>query len=145
MQITNSVFNNFSVFSKIVKFLAKISTELYLEFEDNGLHLKSINNSKTAFADVTFPKAFFSMYRISVTNNLNDFDKNNCRLSVRPLLNIFKGLKSISSCKIEINAPNSMLLVEFTNKKLTKKTHYVAILEHENLENFDGLDSYPNT
>lgn len=46
---------------------------------------------------------------------------------------------------MELDAENCRILVEFTNKKLTKKSHFVSILEHENLENFEGLDYYPNT
>ena len=115
--------------------------EIHLEASENEMNLKAVNASKTSYVLVRFPKQFFALYHATD----DEYDNNHCSISVKPMLSIFKGFKVSQSCIMELDGTNSKLIIEFTNKLHTKKTHLVTILEHEQIDNVNITNNYPNT
>lgn len=127
-------------FARILRFLARISNEIYLESTTERLTLKVVNSSKTSYGFVELPNVFFTSFR-----STGEFEENNCRISVRPMLSIFKSQHASTSCNLKLDSTNERVLIEFINRKNTKTQHYVSILEHENIDDFVAADQDVNT
>lgn len=78
--------------ARAVNCFSKIGNELYFEATPDGLDLKTINSTNTAYAVVQFRRDFF----ISFQQGSSDTpDENCCKISVKPILKIFKSLATV--------------------------------------------------
>lgn len=95
--------NKFPVLGKAVNSFSRIGNELYLEATPNGLILRTVNDSQTAFAVMTFETGFFTDFKIDRSNS--DEFCNKCKVSMKSCLSVFKNMRQVhkTSCVISPN------------------------------------------
>lgn len=125
--------NALKVFSRNLKFLARIGNELYFEATQNALILRVVNTSKTSFCSITFDEIFFSTYETTGTV----YEDNHCRVSARPLLQVLKNIKHVVSCHLRMDSKKELLVVDIVKPKEIQVQYQITILERENLEDFE--------
>lgn len=69
-----------------IQTISRFSDQLHLEPSADGLSLKALNSSKSAFASIKFTRQFFSELDVS---KLSSDVSNLCRISMRSALAIF--------------------------------------------------------
>lgn len=89
---------NFPVLAKAVNSFSRIGNELYLEATQNGLILRTVNDSQTAFAVMSFETGFFSDFKIDRTNS--DEYCNKCKVSMKSCLGVFKNMRQVTFCVV---------------------------------------------
>lgn len=78
--------------AKAVNSFARIGIELYLEADaTNGLSLRTVNMTKSAYASINFDLDFFSSFVVKAKNA----DENHCKLSMKSCLGIFRNMKQV--------------------------------------------------
>lgn len=121
-----------TVLAKFVQFLSKVGDDLYWEATDNGLSLGVANSSKSGFAKVQLAVNFFSNYELSQQAIVDT--ENFCRVSMKACLGVFKAMRNVELCNITLDVNRGKLVVQQKCRENTTKTHYVSILEQENLD-----------
>ncbi|KAG4069861.1 hypothetical protein HA402_009568 [Bradysia odoriphaga] len=150
--------HNTRVLSKAINSFSRIGSELYLEATQNGLILRTVNDSQTAFAVMSFETAFFTDFKIDRSNS--DEYSNKCKVSMKSCLGVFKNTRQVrcaihneqflivrfqvEKCQITLNLKTSKLLFQFNCLFDTIKTHNVSILEQESLNAVYMTDNPPN-
>lgn len=132
---------NMKILARTVNFFSKIGTELYLEALPTGLSLKAINSINTAYVMSNFSLKYF----ISFRQGANDrFEENNCKISIKPMLKIFKRLATIQICKIWLQVDRKKIIFQFQCKSDILKTHIIPLLEHEHINSLRLPESFAN-
>ncbi|KHN71990.1 Cell cycle checkpoint control protein RAD9A [Toxocara canis] len=107
---------NFRVFARAIMALNRVGEELYLEPNEEGLALRALNSSKSAYATFLFSSTFF--VSCDLTRIKND-DYNLCRISMKCALSAFRSAKSMDkavlSCRMFINPRADSMLVQLTH------------------------------
>ncbi|XP_037051411.1 cell cycle checkpoint control protein RAD9A [Bradysia coprophila] len=134
--------HNTRVLSKAINSFSRIGSELYLEATQNGLILRTVNDSQTAFAVMSFETGFFTDFKIDRSNS--DEYCNKCKVSMKSCLGVFKNTRQVEKCQITLNLKTSKLLFQFNCLFDTIKTHNVSILEQESLNAVYMTDNPPN-
>lgn len=129
------------VLARTVNFFSKIGNELYLEALPTGLSLKIINPTSTAYVVANIQMNYF----ISFQQGANDrFEENNCKVSIKPVLKIFKSLAKINTCKIWLEVARMKIIFQFQCKSNILKTHIISLLEHDSLKSLRLPKEFPN-
>uniref|UniRef100_A0A4Y0BI68 Cell cycle checkpoint control protein RAD9A n=1 Tax=Anopheles funestus TaxID=62324 RepID=A0A4Y0BI68_ANOFN len=84
---------NVKMLARAVNCFSKIGNELFFEATPDGLDLKTINSTNTAYAVVQFRRDFFISFQ---QGKADTPDENCCKISVKPILKIFKSLATVS-------------------------------------------------
>lgn len=85
---------NFPVLAKAITSFSRIGNELYLEATQNGLILRTVNDSQTAFAVLNFETGFFTDFKIDRSNA--DEYCNKCKVSMKSCLGVFKNMRQVT-------------------------------------------------
>ncbi|VDM47930.1 unnamed protein product [Toxocara canis] len=123
---------NFRVFARAIMALNRVGEELYLEPNEEGLALRALNSSKSAYATFLFSSTFF--VSCDLTRIKND-DYNLCRISMKCALSAFRSAKSMDkavlSCRMFINPRADSMLVQLTHTygKYVLKSHEIPFLD----------------
>ncbi|XP_062560978.1 cell cycle checkpoint control protein RAD9A [Armigeres subalbatus] len=132
---------NMKILARTVNFFSRIGNELYLEALPTGLSLKAINSINTAYVMANFSLKYF----ISFRQGANDrFEENNCKVSIKPMLKIFKRLATIQICKIWLQVDRKKIIFQFQCKSDILKTHIIPLLEHEHINSLRLPESFAN-
>lgn len=137
----------FAVFAKAIQSLAKYGKELFLEAQDNGLMLRTMNLPGTAFGSFIFYKDFFEEYDNSqtlVAADQNSEFENSCQISMKACLGIFKNMRQVVRCVLRIDTTASRLNVKLFCRMDTVKTHQIAIVDVEAVTPSFNTDEVPN-
>ena len=67
----NNIYFIFVVFARAIHSLAKIGEELYVDPSIDGLAIRTVNSSRSAFVSYTFKPSFFSSYSHQSKTNAN--------------------------------------------------------------------------
>ncbi len=97
----------FPVLAKAINSFSRIGNELYLEATQNGLILRTVNESQTAFAVMNFETGFFTDFKIDRSNS--DEYCNKCKVSMKSCLGVFKNTRQVMVlyvCKLRVYAEN---------------------------------------
>lgn len=78
-------------FAKILRFLAKIGNEIFMQALERELRLKLVNGTKTSFCTVILDEEFFHHYQPPEKDKADV-----CMVPVRPLLQVLKNIKNVS-------------------------------------------------
>lgn len=82
---------------------------------------------------------------ISFRQGANDrFEENNCKISIKPVLRIFKSLAKIQLCKIWLQLDRMKIIFQFKCKSDVLKTHIITLLEHEHINALRLPEDFPN-
>ncbi|XP_004852300.1 cell cycle checkpoint control protein RAD9A isoform X2 [Heterocephalus glaber] len=126
--------SNVKVLGKAVHSLSRIGDELYLEPLDDGLSLRTVNSSRSAYACFLFAPLFFQQYQAATPGQ----DLLRCKILMKSFLSIFRSLvmleKTVEKCCISLNDRSSCLVVQLHCKYGVRKTHNLSFQDCECLQ-----------
>ncbi|XP_058130602.1 uncharacterized protein LOC131287231 [Anopheles ziemanni] len=132
---------NVKMLARTVNCFSKIGNELFFEATPDGLELKTINATNTAYAVAQFKQDFFISFQ---QGNADTPDENCCKISVKPILKIFKSLSTIQTCKIWLDIDHSKIIFQFRCKSEVLKTHKIFLLESEHINSLNLSQTFPS-
>nr|CAB3265410.1 cell cycle checkpoint control protein RAD9A [Phallusia mammillata] len=146
---------NVKLFAKAVHCLAKIGSEIYFEPLENGLALKTVNSSRSAYVCFLFHQPMFQTYEYEPTSSENgtlsedvESDGFRCKIAVKTMLQVFKSLstieRSVESCDINFDGENCKLVFQLKCRHGITKTHHLTYQECESLQAVFAKDLSPN-
>ncbi|XP_076971676.1 cell cycle checkpoint control protein RAD9A isoform X2 [Tamandua tetradactyla] len=125
---------NVKVFGRAVHSLSRLGDELYLEPLEDGLSLRTVNSSRSAYACFLFAPLFFQQYQAVVPGQ----DPLRCKVLMKSFLSVFRSLamleKTVEKCCISLNDRSSRLVVQLHCKYGVRKTHNLSFQDCESLQ-----------
>ncbi|XP_039091393.1 cell cycle checkpoint control protein RAD9A isoform X3 [Hyaena hyaena] len=125
---------NVKVLGKAVHSLSRIGDELYLEPLEDGLSLRTVNSSRSAYACFLFAPLFFQQYQAAPPGQ----EALRCKILMKSFLSVFRSLamveKTVERCCISLNGRSSRLVVQLHCKYGVRKTHNLAFQDCESLQ-----------
>ncbi|XP_007127008.1 cell cycle checkpoint control protein RAD9A isoform X4 [Physeter macrocephalus] len=126
--------SNVKVLGKAVHSLSRIGDELYLEPLEDGLSLRTVNSSRSAYACFLFAPLFFQQYQAATPGQ----DPLRCKILMKSFLSVFRSLamleKTVEKCCISLNGRSSRLVVQLYCKYGVRKTHNLSFQDCESLQ-----------
>ncbi|XP_031556937.1 cell cycle checkpoint control protein RAD9A-like isoform X2 [Actinia tenebrosa] len=139
------------LFAKAIHCLSKIGEELYLEALPDGLALRTVNLSRSAYACFKFHSSFFLSYddgSKDLTDESQAEDMLKCKIAMKSCLSAFKSMntieKSVDRCRIDLNVSKARLVFLLFCKHGITKTHNLTFQECETLQAVFTKDLCPN-
>ncbi|XP_029861767.1 cell cycle checkpoint control protein RAD9A [Aquila chrysaetos chrysaetos] len=127
---------NVKVLGRAVHSLSRIGDELYLEPTENGLSLRAVNSSRSAFASFLFAPLFFQLYEAGGPQPHRELCR--CKVLMKSFLGVFRSLpsleKTVGKCLILLKPRASRLVVQLHCKYGVTKTHNLTFQECERLQ-----------
>eukprot|EP00095_Tigriopus_kingsejongensis_P001639 snap_masked-scaffold121_size336169-processed-gene-2.1 protein:Tk01639 transcript:snap_masked-scaffold121_size336169-processed-gene-2.1-mRNA-1 annotation:"cell cycle checkpoint control protein rad9a" len=125
---------NVKAFARAIHALAKIGEELYLVPQTDGLALRTINSSKSAFASFLFNPNFFSVYDEETLPE----DSNNCKITMRSAVAVFKSISHVdrmveAGC-LQIIPNEAKVKIELRCKYNVTKNYAIPFLESDTVK-----------
>ncbi|XP_036786821.2 cell cycle checkpoint control protein RAD9A isoform X4 [Manis pentadactyla] len=125
---------NVKVFGKAIHSLSRIGDELYLEPLEDGLSLRTVNSSRSAYACFLFAPLFFQQYQAATPGQ----EPLRCKILLKSFLSVFRSLimveKTVEKCCISLNGKNSYLVVQLHCRYGVRKTHNLSFQDCESLQ-----------
>ncbi|XP_045870484.1 cell cycle checkpoint control protein RAD9A isoform X2 [Meles meles] len=125
---------NVKVLGKAVHSLSRIGEELYLEPLEDGLSLRTVNSSRSAYACFLFAPLFFQQYQAAAPGQ----EALRCKIWMKSFLAAFRSLamveKSVEKCCISLNGRSSRLVVQLHCRYGVRKTHNLSFQDCESLQ-----------
>lgn len=140
---------NTRIFSRCIHCLNKFSEEfVYIQVYLDGLILRGINISCSAFANFAFGVSFFSNYDSLDSDKDNREAIANFKISTKGLFHIFKLTgnidKQVENCIIELNSNEFVTFILECKLGITKQFK-LPIIDFEILQTFCTIDSLSNS
>ena len=138
------------LFGRSIHCLSKIGDEIFLEALKDGLALRSVNSSRSAYVCFHFSKVFFYEYDqgCEFIDSSNPAEMLKCKLSMKSCINIFKSLttieKNVDQCKIEFHPNECRLIFTLFCKYGITKTYNLTYQESESLQAIFSKELCPN-
>uniref|UniRef100_A0A8C9WU33 Cell cycle checkpoint control protein RAD9A n=1 Tax=Sander lucioperca TaxID=283035 RepID=A0A8C9WU33_SANLU len=133
---------NVKVLAKAIHSLSRIGDELYVEPQEDGLALRSVNSSRSAYACFLFAPLFFSRYTVHSGHTFR------CKMAIKSVQAVFRSLasleKTVEKCHIELDDQNNRLTFTLHCKHGLMKTHNLSFQDSESLQAVFDKDSYAN-
>ncbi|XP_064810830.1 cell cycle checkpoint control protein RAD9A isoform X2 [Oncorhynchus masou masou] len=133
---------NVKVLAKAIHSLSRIGDELYLEPQEDGLALRSVNSSRSAYACFLFSPLFFSRYTIPLGHAFR------CKMAIKCVQAVFRSLssleKTVEKCHIELDGEKSRLTFTLHCKHGLLKTHNLSFQDSESLQAVFDKESCAN-
>ncbi|XP_065259972.1 cell cycle checkpoint control protein RAD9A [Emys orbicularis] len=127
---------NIKVLGKAVHSLSRIGDELYVEPTEDGLSLRAVNSSRSAYTCFLFAPLFFQLYEEGSPDP--DGETFRCKVLMKSFLGVFRSLpsleKMVEKCLISLNPRASRLVVQLHCKYGVTKTHNLSFQECELLQ-----------
>lgn len=142
---------NIKVFGRAVHSLSKIGDEIYIEPQEQGLALRTVNSSRSAYGCFMFSPTFFQHYDDGsgqIRTDDSEEDPVRCKVAMKSCLTVFKSMstieKTVERCKIKLNMTECRLVFQLYCKHGIVKTHNLAFIECETLQAVFSKDMSPN-
>uniref|UniRef100_A0A665TCQ7 Cell cycle checkpoint control protein RAD9A n=1 Tax=Echeneis naucrates TaxID=173247 RepID=A0A665TCQ7_ECHNA len=133
---------NVKVLAKAIHSLSRIGDELYVEPQEDGLALRSVNSSRSAYACFLFAPLFFSRYTIPSGHTFR------CKMLIKSVQAVFRSLasleKTVEKCHIELDKHKDRLTFTLHCKHGLLKTHNLSFQDSESLQAVFDKDSCAN-
>ncbi|XP_043113332.1 cell cycle checkpoint control protein RAD9A [Puntigrus tetrazona] len=133
---------NVKVLAKAIHSLSRIGEELYLEPVEDGLALRSVNSSRSAFACFLLSPLFFQRYQAPSDQSFR------CKMPIKSVQAVFKSLasleRSVEKCRIQLNGGKSRLTITLHCKHGLLKTHNLSFQDCESLQAVFDKESCAN-
>ncbi|XP_070692383.1 cell cycle checkpoint control protein RAD9A [Pempheris klunzingeri] len=133
---------NVKVLAKAIHSLSRIGDELYVEPQEDGLALRSVNSSRSAYACFLFAPLFFSRYTIPRGHAFR------CKMAIKSVQAVFRSLasleKTVEKCHIELDEQKNRLTFTLHCKHGLLKTHNLSFQDSESLQAVFDKDSSAN-
>ncbi|XP_076434773.1 uncharacterized protein LOC143274745 [Babylonia areolata] len=144
---------NLKVFGRAIHSLAKIGDELYFEPLEQGLSLRTVNSSRSAYACFLFFPSYFQHYddgrkQTEASSSEDDDEGLRCKIIMKSVMAVFRSLstieKTVEKCKITHNAKEARLVFELYCRHGIVKKHNLAYIECETLQAIFSKELCPN-
>ncbi|KTG40236.1 hypothetical protein cypCar_00030021 [Cyprinus carpio] len=116
---------NVKVLAKAIHSLSRIGEELYLEPLEDGLALRSVNSSRSAFACFLLSPLFFQRYQAPSDQSFR------CKMPIKSVQAVFKSLasldRSVEKCRIQLNSEKNRLTITLHCKH--GKMHFLLMVD----------------
>ncbi|XP_036619959.1 cell cycle checkpoint control protein RAD9A isoform X1 [Trichosurus vulpecula] len=126
---------NVRVLGKAAHSLSRIGDELYLEPLEDGLSLRTVNASRSAFACFLFAPLFFQHYQAARPPQAQP---PRCKVLMKSFLSVFRSLvaleKTVERCCIALSSQSNRLVIQLHCKHGVTKTHNLSFQECESLQ-----------
>ncbi|KAL2077848.1 hypothetical protein ACEWY4_027352 [Coilia grayii] len=133
---------NVKVLAKAIHSLSRIGDELYFEHQDDGLALRTVNSSRSAFASFFLSPLFFQRFHTCPGHTFR------CKMPVKSVQSVFKSLssleKTVEKCRIEWKPERSQLTFTLHCKHGLLKTHNLSFQDCESLQAVFDKEGCPN-
>nr|XP_046261264.1 cell cycle checkpoint control protein RAD9A isoform X2 [Scatophagus argus]XP_046261265.1 cell cycle checkpoint control protein RAD9A isoform X2 [Scatophagus argus] len=133
---------NVKVLAKAIHSLSRIGDELYVEPQEDGLALRSVNSSRSAYACFLFAPLFFSRYTIPSGHTFR------CKMAIKSVQAVFRSLatleKTVEKCHIKLHEQKNRLTFTLHCKHGLLKTHNLSFQDSESLQAVFDKDSCTN-
>lgn len=133
---------NVKVLAKAIHSLSRIGEELYLEPTEDGLNLRAVNSSRSAFACFLMSPLFFQRYQFPPDHAFR------CKIPIKSVQTVFRSLssleRSVEKCRIEMNTEKSRLRITLHCKHGLLKTHNLSFQDCESLQAVFDKDNCAN-
>lgn len=133
---------NVKVLAKAIHSLSRIGEELYLEPSEDGLTLRAVNSSRSAFACFLMSPLFFQRYQAPPDQAFR------CKMPIKSVQTVFRSLssleRSVEKCRIEMNNQKSRLRITLHCKHGLLKTHNLSFQDCECLQAVFDKDTCTN-
>ncbi|XP_076878535.1 cell cycle checkpoint control protein RAD9A [Brachyhypopomus gauderio] len=122
---------NVKVLAKAIHSLSRIGEELYLEPMEDGLTLRAVNSSRSAFACFLLSSLFFQRYQARPDQAFH------CKVPIKSMQAVFRSLssleRSVEKCRIQMDSEKSRLTITLHCKHGLLKTHNLSFQDCESL------------
>ncbi|KAL8605130.1 hypothetical protein ACOMHN_018931 [Nucella lapillus] len=146
---------NLKVFGRAIHSLAKIGDEVYFEPLEQGLSLRTVNSSRSAYACFLFFPSYFQHYddgrKQAADTSGSEEDQEEglrCKITMKSVMAVFRSLstieKTVEKCRITHNAKEARLVFELHCRHGIVKKHNLAYIECETLQAIFSKDLCPN-
>ncbi|KAM8923880.1 cell cycle checkpoint control protein RAD9A [Pelodytes ibericus] len=132
---------NVKALGRAIHSLSRIGDELYFEPLEDGLCLRSVNSSRSAYACFTFAPLFFQSYEATG-------DSCHCKTHMKSVVNVFRSLpsleKTVEKCLISFSTTKNRLVIQLLCKYGVTKTHNLSYQDCESLQAVYNPNTCPN-
>lgn len=132
---------NIKALGRAIHSLSRIGEELYFEPLDDGLCLRSVNSSRSAYACFNFAPLFFHSFEVTGGSC-------HCKIYMKSVVSVFRSLpsleKTVEKCLINLNTNSSRLVIQLFCKYGVTKTHNLSYQDCESLQAVYNPDTCPN-
>ncbi|KAJ7387377.1 Cell cycle checkpoint control protein rad9b [Desmophyllum pertusum] len=139
------------LFAKAIHCLSKLGNELYLEALSQGLALRTVSSSRSAYACFLFNESFFISYDDGSNDQPQDSQEEDlfkCKIAMKSCLSAFKSMntieKTVDQCKIDLNVREARLIFLLYCRHGITKTYNLTFQECETLQAVFTKDLCPN-
>ncbi|CAI9598898.1 unnamed protein product [Staurois parvus] len=133
--------SNIKALGRAIHSLSRIGEELYFEPLDDGLCLRSVNSSRSAYACFNFTPLFFHSFEVSGGSC-------QCKIYMKSVVSVFRSLpsleKTVEKCLISLNTNSSRLVIQLFCKYGVTKTHNLSYQDCESLQAVYNPNTCPN-
>ncbi|CAJ1058440.1 cell cycle checkpoint control protein RAD9A [Xyrichtys novacula] len=133
---------NVKVLAKAIHSLSRIGEELYVEPQEDGLALRSVNSSRSAYACFLFAPLFFSRFTTPSGQTFR------CKMAIKSVQAVFRSLasleKTVEKCHIQLDEQKNRLTFTLHCKHGLLKTHNLSFQDSESLQAVFDKDSCAN-
>ncbi|XP_031443289.1 cell cycle checkpoint control protein RAD9A-like [Clupea harengus] len=134
--------SNVKVLAKAIHSLSRIGEELYFESQEDGLALRTVNSSRSAFACFHLCPLFFQRFHTPQGDSFR------CKMPIKSVQAVFKSLssleKTVEKCRIEWKPEQSQLTFTLHCKNGLLKTHNLSFQDCESLQAVFDKERSPN-
>lgn len=139
---------NVKVLGRAIHSLSRIGDELYFEPLEDGLALRTVNSSRSAYACFSFAPLFFQQFESGIGEEQDGDQPFRCKLLMKSVLSVFRSLasleKTVERCRITLDPKASRLVIQLLCKYGVTKTHNLSFQESESLQAVFAKDACPN-
>ncbi|XP_015273053.1 PREDICTED: cell cycle checkpoint control protein RAD9A, partial [Gekko japonicus] len=129
---------NVKALGKAVHSLSRIGDEVYIEPLKEGLSLRAVSASRSAYACFLFAPLFFQHYAPGEPGPIPDAGPVRCKVSMKSFLAVFRSLslleKTVEKCIILLRLCDSRLRVQLHCKYGVVKTHDLSFQDCDSLQ-----------
>eukprot|EP00953_Heterococcus_sp_UTEX-ZZ885_P037693 19348-Heterococcus_DN1.PRE.1 len=96
---------NLKSFAHAITFLCKVGKELVIEGTPDKLVLRTINDTKSAYAMITFSQGFFELFRCDAgmeVEGLGEAPSVTCKILLKAVHNLFRTLRKVQRLVIAV-------------------------------------------
>uniref|UniRef100_UPI00398F7689 cell cycle checkpoint control protein RAD9A-like n=1 Tax=Pristiophorus japonicus TaxID=55135 RepID=UPI00398F7689 len=144
---------NVTVIGRAIHALSRIGDECYLEAMVDGLALRTVNSSRSAYACFLFSPLFFQKYDPRVPGDREESETQvepfRCKIVMKSILAVFKSPasleKTVEKCKFAVGRDADQLVIQLQCKYGITKTHNLSFQDCETLQAVYTKEACPNT
>lgn len=116
--------------ARVVQCVAKIGDEVTFRASPDGLHIRTLNASRSACAEFSVHSSFFSTFKCSNPSTSHGRDaQHEVRVFARALLPIFRAPVAIGRLKIAFSTSQERLIFDIVSRSAVKKTFRLPVLD----------------